>query len=123
MDTDYEYLNYDGTEPKLNILKIYEAFHTGMQNPLIYIEALCYHLDLPVDDLTMAILGEHVYTPNCINDFTERNPNDHLLKFDQMTDYEGFLQLVEYADRRKKVLNCLREDLANQMKEKANEEN
>jgi len=115
MNTNFEYMDFDGTEPKLNILKLYAAFHNGTQKPLIYIQTLCYHLDLPVDNLTMAILGEHVYTPNCNDDFSDLQcPTDHLLKFEQMTDYEGFLKLIAYADKRKKVFNALKEDSAKQ---------
>ena len=112
----YEYMEFDGTEPKVDILKIYAAFNDGTQNPLIYIETICYNLDLPVDELTIAILGEHVYTPNLNNDFTTGVCFDHLLKFDQMTDYEGFLRLVEYSEKRNKFRKELQQDLTKQQK-------
>ena len=118
---NHEYLNYDGTEPKMDIMEIYAAFNNGTQNPLHYIETLCYHLDLPVDTLTFAILGDHVYTPDYENNFFANNSNGEDLKFYQMTDYEGFQRLVEYAEKRRKCLEELQKDLTEQLKGKTNE--
>ncbi len=123
MDTDYEYLHYDGTEPKKDIQEIYDAFNNGTEKPLHYIETLCYHLDLPIDNLTMAILGNHIYTPDYDNNFFENNPYGTNVKYYQMTDYEGFQELVAYAQKRRKVLKDLEEDLVNQLKGEANEKN
>lgn len=122
MDTDYEYLSYDGTEPKKDIQEIYDAFNNGTQNPLHFIETLCYHLNLPLDDLIIAVLGEHVYTPDYDNNFFEKYPNKEQLKYYQMTDYEGFKKLIEYAQKRTKVLKELQQNLANQLKGEAGEE-
>lgn len=116
-----EYPNYDGTEPKIDVQEIYDAYHNGAKNPLHFIETLCYHLDLPVDDVTIDLLGDHVYTPDYENNFFGKNPCGEDLKFEQMTDYKGFRKLLEYAQKRKKCLKKLHQDLAEQMKGEANE--
>ena len=120
---NHEYLSYDSTEPKMDIQEIYDAFNNGTKNPLHFIETLCYHLNLPVDDLTFAILGDHVYTPDYNNNFFTKYPDEENLKYYQMTDYEGFQRLIEYAQKREKVQRELEEVLMNQLKGKANEEN
>ncbi len=112
----YEYLSYDGTEPKMSTHEIFSAFYNGAEKPLHFIETLCYHLNLPVDDLTLAILSDHIYTPDYENNFFAQIPNKENLKFYQMTDFEGFQRLVIYSKKREKCLKELQKDLINQIK-------
>lgn len=64
-----------------------------------------------------------MYTPDYNNNFFAKYSDKENLKYYQMTDYEGFQRLIEYAQKREKVQRELEKDLMNQLKETANEKN